>query len=260
MFKFPVESASKICIAGDWHSDSSAAISALEFSLDNDADFIIQLGDFGIWSGERGERFLKKVKLEAKKFRVPIFFIDGNHENFNLLYKFPLDGATGLRKFSDYLYHLPRNYRFSIGGITFHALGGATSLDRLSRVEGVSWWAEEAVTEEEADKAKSLGHSDVLLMHDCPEGVKIPGIDRVSSLRYWPEFTLREAWAHREMLAGVASVVLPRYIFHGHFHIPYNTTFSFRQGFESKIFGLGDQNFGKSGNLMLISLDEISCS
>jgi Icc-related predicted phosphoesterase len=257
MSTFPIAAPNKILFAGDWHGDAWAVAQMLEYAREQEVDVIIQLGDFGLWPGESGASYLKKVKTLALRFKIPILWIDGNHEDFPQLTRKALDPLSGLRKYSEYLYHLPRNYRWEWDGVIFHALGGATSLDRLNRVEGIDWWSGEAITAEEAKVAQSLGGCDVLLLHDCPEGVKIPGIDRLSSLRYWPESTLREAWAHREQLASICSKLEPKMIFHGHFHYKYYTEAVLGSSYATRVNGLADNTCGVRANSLIYTLENL---
>ena len=257
MNKIPFPTPERICFAGDWHGSTSAGVEAIKYASKHQAEVIIQLGDFGFWGDERSYRYIKKLNNEAKREKIKILWIDGNHENFNKLNNIPISEVTGLRHFGDHIFHLPRNYRWSWGGLTFHSLGGGTSLDRLNRTLNINWFEEEAISDSEAEDAKSLGYADILLTHDCPDGVDIPGIDRLTSLRRWPEITLREAWRHRERLAEIASHITPRYIFHGHFHIPYQSRFNFTDIYETVITGLGHEDYGVNGNLKIIKLEEL---
>ena len=91
------------------------------------------------------------------------------------------------------------------------------------------------------------GECDVLLTHDCPEGVPIPGTDRDSSLEFWPEQELRTAWAHRELLAEVATALRPTRLWHGHFHMPYRCDVELVPGVRTRAQGLGAEFQGLSG-------------
>ncbi|MCA1800534.1 MAG: hypothetical protein LC650_04505, partial [Actinobacteria bacterium] len=44
---------------------------------------------------------------------------------------------------TDGLYHLQRGGVYRINGQVFFFMGGGTSIDKLRRIEGVSWWPEE---------------------------------------------------------------------------------------------------------------------
>lgn len=71
-------------------------------------DFLIICGDVGLlWNNSKEELFWRKWMAD-KNFTT--LFIDGNHENFNLLYDFPLKKWNGgwVRFINDSLIHLSR--------------------------------------------------------------------------------------------------------------------------------------------------------
>ena len=240
---WPFPEPDRVMFAGDWHGNIRAADSAIMAAGATGVPLVFQLGDFGFWAGSEGKQYLDHISVLAQKHGVNVAWIDGNHENFELLYQLPIDPDTGLRKIRDRLYHVPRASRWKWSDVQFTALGGGTSLDRLSRTPGRSWWAEETITYAQAEKVCNAGQTDVLLTHDCPDSVPIPGIDRLSSLRFWPETELRTAWAHRELLDQVVQVVQPTHIFHGHFHVPYMVEVSLCPQGQTSVVGLGDDSY-----------------
>lgn len=136
-------------------------------------DYVIICGDFGnLWDNSNTEKYWRKW-LKEKPFTV--LFIDGNHENYDMLSAFPITEWNGgkIQKIADNIIHLMRGQVFDIDGIRFFTMGGASShdidagvlepsdpdftikrkkLDRemaLYRINRVSWWAEELPSEEE---------------------------------------------------------------------------------------------------------------
>ena len=56
-------------------------------------DFVIICGDFGcIWGGDKTDKYLLKT-LGEKPFTT--LFVDGNHENFDLLNAYPVTKWNG---------------------------------------------------------------------------------------------------------------------------------------------------------------------
>lgn len=53
---------------------------------------------------------------------------------------------------------------------------GAISVARRWRTPGRSWWAEERISRNDADAAIAGGPVNVMVSHDAPNGVTIPGI------------------------------------------------------------------------------------
>jgi hypothetical protein len=73
-------------------------------------------------------------------------FIDGNHENFNRLMRFPVEsgygGKVGVLRPS--VLHLrQRGHVYTIDGRKIWCFGGGISVDKNYRSEGISWWSQE---------------------------------------------------------------------------------------------------------------------
>lgn len=253
----PVAEPSRFVVAGDWHGSEFAARAAIGVAARAGAPVLVQVGDFGLWAGRDGERFLAAVSAAAVESGVHVLWLDGNHENFDLLDTFPVDPATRVRPVVPYVAHLPRGSRWTWGGLRFAAVGGATSLDVARRTPGCSWWPQEALTAAQAHRVAAEGPCDVLLTHDCPEGVAIPGVDRVSSRRWWPEDALRTAWAHREQLAVLVAELSPTHLFHGHFHVRYTAAARLCPAHVSEVVGLGDDSSG-ADNIVVVDVAALS--
>ncbi len=119
-------------------------------------DVLIILGDFGgVWSSEEEDNEFLKHLVDVVPYKH-ILFIDGNHENFDRLNKMPIVemyGSPTHEVLKDKIYHLMRGYKYTIEGKTFFAMGGASSIDRHLRTEGVDWWADEQPNNGEYERA-----------------------------------------------------------------------------------------------------------
>jgi predicted phosphodiesterase len=117
------------------------------------ADVLIVAGDFGylFTGGPKELEFLDK--LETLPFTLA--FVDGNHENFPLIYSFPETAWCGGRvhQIRQNIFHLMRGEIFDIQGKTIFVMGGAASVDKYMRQEGLSWWYQELPTEAEYQNA-----------------------------------------------------------------------------------------------------------
>lgn len=163
-------------------------------------DFVIILGDFGlVWSGSKEENYWLDW-LDNKTFTT--LFIDGNHENFDLLYTYPVVDLHGgkAHKIRDNIYHLMRGHVFELCGKKLFAFGGASSHDiqdgildphdpdfrktykrwkrngRMFRVKGVSWWDQEMPNEEEMEQGRQSlkkvdNKVDYVLTHCAPQEI-----------------------------------------------------------------------------------------
>lgn len=109
-------------------------------------DSLIICGDFGfIWDGSTKEEKILK-KLGKKKYKI--LFIDGTHENFDLLDKYPVTEWSGgkAQNISGNLYHLMRGQVYELEGKKIFTFGGGTSSDKPMRVEAGKWWEQEMPT------------------------------------------------------------------------------------------------------------------
>lgn len=154
-----------ILVTGDIHGfcvpEESARLSRknklcreLFASMDKN-DYLVICGDFGLlWNGGASERWWLRW-LERKPYTT--LFIDGNHENFDMLDALPTEAWHGgrIHRISDSILHLMRGELFEIGGRTFFTLGGAESHDKPYRIPGVSWWPQELPSDEELAHARA---------------------------------------------------------------------------------------------------------
>ena len=142
------------------------------------SDYVIICGDFGgVWDNGKEDLHWRKW-LNEKNFTT--LFIDGNHENFDLLNEFEVVDFCGGRahKISDSIYHLMRGYIYEIDGKRIFTLGGARSSDMKERIENnFGWWAAELPSQEELSFAeKTLENAgwqvDYIITHCAPDSVQ----------------------------------------------------------------------------------------
>lgn len=136
-------------------------------------DYVIIAGDFGlIWDGSKEDQYWLKWLDKTKPFTS--VFIDGNHENFDLLEEYPVEIWNGgkVHRINDSVIHLMRGQVFEIEDKKFFTFGGAASHDKEYRKEGKSWWSREMPSQEEYEEGlKNLEkHNfkvDYILTHTC---------------------------------------------------------------------------------------------
>ncbi len=92
--------------------------------------------------------------LKSKKYTI--CFLDGAHENFDILNSYtPYRWKGGnAHKIANNIFHLMRGEIFTFENKSFFVMGGGESEDRDMREEGVSWWKEEMPNEEEIKNAE----------------------------------------------------------------------------------------------------------
>ena len=204
----------KIAFAGDWHGNLNWGVSMINNVADMGVDTIVHLGDYGYTFTSRFEREINEA-CEARD--VDLYFVDGNHDLHEYIWSHPLD-EDGFHHMTTRVRAIPRGHRWRWWDLTWMGLGGATSVDRAWRTPMVEWWPTEAITEGQANKAVAGGRVDVMVAHDCPSEVPIPGISFENGIKYFPAQELRVADAHRNILRSIVDVVDPALYVHGHYH------------------------------------------
>lgn len=220
-----------IYLTGDTHGAyDSRKLFFKEFNKD---DIIIVLGDFGYIFGTPNFEWFE-TDSDVDKYEVTrinaltehigcrILFLDGNHENFDRLLKFPTTELYGgkVHKVGDNCYHLIRGEVYNIEGKTFLAIGGAHSIDRMYREEGISWWSQENISEDDINNAlenvkKFGGNVDYVLTHCCP-------LNMLKTVECsLPRITVDYFYDNRneKLLQVVADNVKFNRWFMGHYHI-----------------------------------------
>lgn len=210
-----------IYITGDTHADIARFSEAATpgESKWTAADTLIICGDFGfIWYNEDdGDAYAADQAAldELAKKPYTILFIDGNHENFDRLYQYPLEPGFGgtVRRIRDNLFHLQRGQVYTIGGKSFFTFGGAYSVDKYARVEGVSWWHQEQPTRAEmmrGDEALNCADRqvDYIITHTAPQTI-------IRMMGYGPEPHDRELTFYFDQIWRTTNF---RKWFFGHMH------------------------------------------
>ena len=162
-------------------------------------DYVIVCGDFGgVWNKgkENKEETMLLDWLDCKSFTT--LFVDGNHENFDRLYDYPVENWHGgkVHKIRPSVIHLMRGQVFDIDDRSIFTFGGASSHDidggilepddpdykkkkkELDqgwlpyRINHVSWWEQELPSEEEMEEGRKnleLHHNtvDFIVTHCC---------------------------------------------------------------------------------------------
>lgn len=118
------------------------------------SDAIVVLGDFGlVW----GEPMNKDLLDFYNNLSCEVLFVDGNHENFDLLQKFPKEYRYGseVTKISENVYHLLRGNIYTIGMKKIFTFGGAYSIKQDTDSSPVYVWKQELPSKDEYHNALS---------------------------------------------------------------------------------------------------------
>ena len=168
-------------------------------------DYVIICGDFGgVWNKDKEskEETMLMDWLDCKPFTT--LFVDGNHENFDRLYQYPVEEWNGgkVHKIRPSVIHLMRGQVFTIAGKKIFTFGGAKShdisggilelddpefvkkrkeLDRgwePYRINHLSWWEQELPTEGEMEEGRrnleaNGNEVDFIVSHCCASSTQV---------------------------------------------------------------------------------------
>ena len=134
---------------------------------------VIVLGDFGfVWDGSKAEQ---KSLDWLRKRPYTILFLDGSHENYDLLEQYPTEERFGglVQPLGGNVYHVCRGSVLELEGKKYLCFGGAESPDKEEREVHVNWWPQEMPSDEEYARCEAALEAngwqvDYVLTHDAP--------------------------------------------------------------------------------------------
>jgi len=155
----------KIMIVGDIHAE----FGWLNILINKkQPDIIIACGDFGYWP-----KYNKTGKLlgfdtdDIKPQKTKIYWCDGNHEHHDLLDNLVKDKAEPI-EIKENVFFCPRGTILDINGENFLFMGGADSIDKHFRKQGIDWFPQEVIKQNDVYKIPSNVKIDVVISHTCP--------------------------------------------------------------------------------------------
>lgn len=180
-----VTMSNRLFITGDIHgeidADSLSAKNWPESKRLKNGDIVVICGDFGlVWADPNPHGCEWWLKWLAEKPWTTVF-VDGNHENFDVLDAMPVEVWSGgdvhvvrrNKRGEPKVIHLMRGQIFDLNGWSAFTLGGAASHDMEYRTPRISWWDQEMPTPEEIEAAnKALDEAnwkvDLAITHCAP--------------------------------------------------------------------------------------------
>lgn len=147
---------SKLFVTGDTHGgiDMSKLNSRHFRNTDlTKEDILVIMGDAGfVWNGGGEEKFWQKF-LDDKPWTT--FCVLGNHEAYHLIEQLPIVDFHGApaRKVNDSIYYAISGEVYNLCGKKCLVVNGADSHDKAFRKEGISWWEQERITQDDINKA-----------------------------------------------------------------------------------------------------------
>lgn len=205
-------------VAGDWHMDTQGAINAIGKFNEAGIKVILHVGDFGVFGGPSGAKYLRHVNKLMVGFDMFIFVTLGNHEDYGKVSKFlPVEGMDGCVFMPDHerIIYFSRGFNWDWNGNRFMSVGGASSIDYKMRTVNQSWWAEEMISDEDVDSSIKAGKVDVMITHDVPYGVEMfenkPSAVLTMDVQIYADKS-------RKQLKRITDVTQPKMLIHGHYH------------------------------------------
>lgn len=184
-------------------------------------DYLLIAGDFGhIWyppghMREREQNYYLNDYFPSRKYTT--LFIDGNHENENLIDTYPDEVWNGgkIHRINDSIIHLKRGQVFEIDGLKVFTMGGACSIDKANRIPYISWWPEEEPSNEELEEGisnleKHNWKVDIVVTHTVSEKVLNKLLDK--GMNKYPE-------SLNKYFAMLENNLQYKKWFFGHFHL-----------------------------------------
>jgi Calcineurin-like phosphoesterase len=237
----------RLMLTGDWHRNTRWALRMIEHADDNGVDTILQLGDFGFWPNDDGtDKYVAKLSKQLQQRGIRLYWLDGNHENHDAI-------DAGLADDRESVGYLPRGFRWRWWGKDWMAVGGGVSVDKTWRRPGIDWFDREVLSPDEFEHCCRPGNVDIIVSHDCPSGVRIPGFHAEEKQgitpNWFPPEAIAESEAHRALLAAICDSTEPAYLFHGHYHSSYCDELSTG----TDLFGLDKDGTSIASNTLILT-------
>jgi hypothetical protein len=240
-----------ILVAGDLHGDPVHTAYIFERAINRDVQAIVQVGDFGYWEHHPdGVGFLDHCSELAVNNDMPLYWIDGNHECFDMLFKLYGPGGErhkptpeGFWEIRPGVFYIPRGTRWIWSDVHLMGLGGAYSVDKSYRLEQTEkrlraerskneyrrragkperpidparwayWWPQEELTNDDIQVALADSTPiDILFTHDKP----------LASNPQWNRKAFIECLPNQVQIQTVVRTLHPRLLIHGHLHFRYS--------------------------------------
>lgn len=161
-----------VYITGDIHGDITRFRKGkLRWLGKNDT--LIILGDFGFLWDDSPEEKAARAWLAKRKYTI--LFLDGTHENYDLLAEYPITEYAGgkVQQIAGNVYHACRGSVYTIEGKKYLCFGGGESTDQEDREVGVNWWKAEMPSKQDmiycVQSLDACAYQvDYVLTHDAP--------------------------------------------------------------------------------------------
>ena len=200
----------RVYVLGDVHGNYQA-LPRLIPKLEQGST-VIQIGDYGMGFGHpvKQNRIQENVNGLLMKHDIKLYVMRGNHDDpkyFKSTFVSPWPNITFLEDYTTLI----------LNGKKFLAVGGAISIDREDRVEGISYWEDEAFVLRPDYETLPTDY-DVLLCHSAPLCAPPTGF---SKIRYYlmNDVPLEQDLINeRTAIEKLYDHLKPAKFYYGHFH------------------------------------------
>ena len=203
-------------ICGDWHQNMQYVTLLLDELGYYGTTTIIHVGDIG-FMGRYRDRYINKLDELLTSKGILLYFIEGNHEDYDWLSQLPQD-ELGLGHVTDRIKHIPRGSQYRIKNKIITFIGGGVSVDQNIRVKGLDWWPDEELTDEQVSQYKQIAPTDILISHDGPSSCTLP----LPHTHYFLPELIHKSDVHRNKLEEIREALQPSYMVFGHYHIAHS--------------------------------------
>ena len=235
----------RVAVCGDWHGNVGWArtVARVLPRMAPDVRTLLHLGDWWMPPTEIDDAF---AETDIDRILVTV----GNHDRHDQISPLLNEHPGHAVRVSKLTWFLPRPGRLTIGGRRVLSLGGAASVDRQSRIEGLTWWPDEAISDEHVAAAIAGGPADLMLTHEGPAGTPVRPIQQIlrTNPHRFPATALEASAASRARIAEVWNAVRPELLAHGHMHVAAGG----KTADGRRVASLGRE--GHEGNLVLLDM------
>lgn len=206
-----------IYFIGDIHGQFEPLVFSLMSKYKITDAVVIVCGDIGIGfcNIKYYIELFGRINKKLQKQNIHLYFIRGNHDDpsyFNNTPEELVKGLTNIHLISDW----------SILNINEHnilCIGGATSIDKIYRMPGISWWEGESVTEM-PEFIFDSGY-DIVISHAAP--IFCPPVHMRDPGGWMSEEDFERSTSDRKILADIyykscEKNIPVKYWFYGHYH------------------------------------------
>lgn len=161
----------RILIVGDIHGQHQAFARCLrQVAADFRIGAAIQVGDFGFYRS-----LFEQARTEHLRFPVPVYAIDGNHEDHSWLHRCVTDGTARSWQDSLNLIYQPRGSVAVLGGSKIGFLGGALHADRPQQRDWGKGFPNFILRSESEQAVKQFNREqpELIITHSCPSRIGI---------------------------------------------------------------------------------------